>query len=446
MDNCLSFHFLFLPLRFTPSFTPNKMAGASINLNPKARTQGFSARFVCLTGKKVQGNLHPIRLQLIHNGKIKRYTTKEACTLEQWDEDAGRIKARVKGATQTNGILSAIEVQASGIVDTLVVSKALSLENFDTRYRNPRATEDVVAYMLGLEAQYRVDGKSGTAACFHSAATALNRFTDGKPVPFADLTGAKLEKLERYLRNEGCKTGGIAVYMRMIRVAINMAIKNKLMHPDQYPFETTKTKGYSMKSLKSNFSPRALSASDMDKLKAFPFDEHPILSDTVRLFLFSYHARGMNFRDMALAKHSQLQDGRLIYTRMKTKAKGQGANFSILVTPPMAEILDHFHDAKSPYLFPLLKPEHRGEAEVWKRTKDALRLVNRHLKAIATILEIEGDFTFYVARHSYAMDRKRKGIAIGKISESMGHESEAITHAYLKSFSNEELDAANANT
>jgi hypothetical protein len=76
------------------------MASASIPLNARMpKAEGFSARFVCLTGKTLSKvDLHPIRLQLIHNGKIKRYSTKEACTLEQWDEGTGRVKARVKGA------------------------------------------------------------------------------------------------------------------------------------------------------------------------------------------------------------------------------------------------------------------------------------------------------------------------------------------------------------
>ena len=56
------------------------MAGASINVNPKAKAEGFSARFVCLSGKELKGGLHPIRLQLIHNLKVKRYSTGEACT------------------------------------------------------------------------------------------------------------------------------------------------------------------------------------------------------------------------------------------------------------------------------------------------------------------------------------------------------------------------------
>jgi integrase len=419
------------------------MAGEKIALNKRAAEQNFRARFVCLTGKKLSGGRHPIRLQLIHNLKVKRYPTGVSCTLEQWDKEEGRVKAGVKGRAQANAILDRYSTQTIAVVDALVVNGALSLDNFHARYTKPKAGEEVVANMMDLTVVYRTNKQNGTAACFRDAASALDRFTGGKPITFAGLTATKLEEFERYLRDEGCTNGGIGVYMRMIRIAVNRAIKAGLMDKEQYPFDTVRTAGYSMKRLKSTFSPRALSEADMNKVKAFPFEEHPELADTVRLFLFSYFARGMNFRDMALMKPASIIEGRLKYTRMKTKAKGKAANFDIEVTPPMAAIMDYFHDPESPWTFPILRAHHTEENAIWKRTKDALRLANRHLKRVAEVLDIKGEFTFYVARHTYAMNRKRNGIPIGKLSESMGHASEAITHAYLKSFSNEELDAAN---
>src|SRR5690606_8940598 len=128
------FVFLLLARRFTPSFTPYPMAGASIDLNPAAKTQGFSARFVCLTGKSAKGGRHPIRLQLIHNLRVERYTTKEACTLAQWNAEAGRMKPRAQGAAQVNGVLGELEERVRGIVNALVVHGALSLDNFRKRY------------------------------------------------------------------------------------------------------------------------------------------------------------------------------------------------------------------------------------------------------------------------------------------------------------------------
>lgn len=413
------------------------MAGASINLNPKAKAQGFSARFVCLSGKTLTGGSHPIRLQLIHNGKIKRYSTKEACTLEQWDEGTGRVKARVKGAAYMNGILSAIETQVSGIVDSLVVSKALSLENFDARYRNPKAAEDVLAYLEHLEKTFRAEGRIGYAITYRNAASALRRFSGGKPVRFADLTARKLEGLEQYLKGVGCTNGGIATYMRVLRVAVNMAIKEGLLHRDQYPFETARSRGYSMKRLKSKSNPRSLTELDMDKLKRFPFADHPNLGESVRLFLFSYYARGMNFADLAQLKRADVYDGRIFYRRRKTNDA-----FSIPVSDALAEILAAFDGHESPYLFPILSEEHTTERQQWNRIQKCLKRLNLELKEAADVVGITVPLTSYVARHTFATTLKRKGVDVAVISESMGHESVNTTRAYLKRFGSEVLDAA----
>ncbi len=52
--------------------------------------------------------MYTIRLQMIHSRKVKRYATREACTIEQWDAEAGRVRPRVKGAAQINATLNAI--------------------------------------------------------------------------------------------------------------------------------------------------------------------------------------------------------------------------------------------------------------------------------------------------------------------------------------------------
>ena len=243
------------------------MAGASIDLHHKAKAHGFSARFVCLTGKTVKGGLHPIRLQLIHNLKIKRFSTGEACTADQWDVETSRMKPRAKGATRINGVLNVFETKVTGIVDALVVNGSLSLDNFEARFRNPRASEDVLAYMAQLERKHREEGRIGYAGTFRTAASALRRLSEGKPIRFGELTATKLEQLEKFLKGEGCTGGGIAAYMRTIRVAVNNAIKEGLMSSEQYPFETSTHAGYSMSRLKSTASPRALAPEAIAKLK-----------------------------------------------------------------------------------------------------------------------------------------------------------------------------------
>ncbi|MBS1580815.1 MAG: site-specific integrase [Bacteroidetes bacterium] len=413
------------------------MAGASINLNPKAKAHGFSARFVCLTGKDVKGGKHPIRLQLIHNLKVKRFSTGEACAIDHWDAEAGRMKPRAVGAAQINGVLNALEAQVVGIVDALVVHRSLTLDGFEARYRRPKASEDVLAFMDEVVDEMERAGKVGNAATYRNTARILRRFTGRKPLPFVDLTPAKLEKLEYQLRSEGCTGGGISVYMRTLRAVVGKAMKAGLMHRDQYPFETGTQAGYSLTDLKSERNPRALTEENMDKLKRFPFADHPHLEQAVRLFLFSYYARGMNFADIARLKRSDVYDGRIFYRRSKTKEP-----FAIPVSAPLAEILANFDSSDPTYLFPILTGDHATEKQQWYRIQKCLKRMNLELKEAGDIVGITVPLTSYVARHTFATTLKRKGVDVAVISESMGHESINTTRAYLKRFGSEVLDAA----
>lgn len=416
------------------------MAGASINLNLKAKAEGFSARFVCLTGKDLKGGLHPIRLQLIHNMKVKRYTTGEACTLEQWDADAGRMKPRSKGAAQVNGVLSELEGKVKDIVDALVVHRALSLDKFDARYRKPKAAGDVLAFIADEVADMEGKGKAGNAATYRNTARVLRRFTKGRELAFADLTASKLEAFDQHLRDAGCTGGGISVYMRTLRAVVGKAIKAGLMHRDQYPFETKLSSGYAIANLSSESNPRPISDVDMDKVKRFSFDEHPHLAETVRVFLFSYYSGGMNFADIARLKPSDLKDGRIVYKRQKTKRKGRDAELSFNVSEPVAAILTAFDGHGGPYLFPFLGPEHVTEKQRKTRIDKCLKRVNRELKEVAEVLGLDTNLTTYVARHTFATTLNWKDVSVEVISQRMGHKSISTTRAYLKRLPNKVLD------
>jgi integrase len=439
------------------------MAGTSINLHTKAKAQGFSARFVCLTGKTVKGDMHPIRLQLIHNLKVKRFSTGEACTVKEWDADTGRMKPRAKNAANVNRTLNAMEAEVGSIVDALVVNGALSFDAFEARYRKPKAAGDVLAFMDEVVGDLEKAGKVGNAATYRNTARILRRYLGwrrvkvpdekagfrwewkgGKVFPFADLTAAKLEKLEQHLRDEGCTGGGISVYMRTLRAVVGKAMKAGMMHPDQYPFETGTRAGYSMKGLKSERNPRALTEADMDKLKSFPFDEAPHLAQSVRLFTFSYYARGMNFVDMAHLKPENIVDGRIEYRREKTKRKGRDAEFSVKVSEPLAEILAAFDGQEGPYLFPILGEAHATDKQKWNRIRKCLKAVNADLKEAAEVVGIRTNLTTYVARHTFATTWKRKGASVEMISEAMGHSSVQVTTGYLGRFHSEVLDKADA--
>ncbi len=413
------------------------MAGTSIPLHPKAKAQGFSARFVCLSGKALKGGLHPVRLQLIHNLRVKRYTTGEACTLRDWDPDAARMKPRTKGAAQVNRVLGEMEGRVASIVDALVVNGSLSLDAFEARFRDPKGSGEVSTYARTLEARLIAEGRFGYALTYRRAANALDRLTGGRPLKFSELNPRRLQDLERMLRDDGGTDGGVAAVMRVLRVVLRSAVREGLMALDHYPFETPFRSGYSVKGLRSPHRSRAMSDEDLGRMRAFPFDKAPHLATSVRAFLFSYYASGMNFRDLARLTRENIQGDRLVFTRGKT-----GVPVDLLLLPAQRAILDEVAGHGGPYLFPFLGAEHVTEAQQWNRLRKCLRKLNADLKEAARVVDVRSNLTTYVARHTSATKQQREGSAIDTIARNMGHAHITITPNYLTRNDREASDRA----
>ncbi len=58
---------------------------------------------------------------------------------------------------------------------------------------------------------------------------------------------------------------------------------------------------------------------------------------------------------------------------------------------------------------------------------------------------IQGNLTFYTARHSWATIAHDNHAPISVISEALGHDSERTTQIYLRSIQTAEVDKTNAN-
>lgn len=147
----------------------------------------------------------------------------------------------------------------------------------------------------------------------------------------------------------------------------------------------------------------------------------------------------MNFADMAILKWSNISDGRIYYTRSKTKG-----NFQIKILPPVQEILNYYKRKRTQtdYVFPILLEKDMTFSHLENRKFKVLKKYNKRLKEIAALCEVDKPLSSYVARHSYANSLKQKGVSTDIISESMGHQNIAVTQAYLKELDNSLIDDA----
>ena len=158
------------------------------------------------------------------------------------------------------------------------------------------------------------------------------------------------------------------------------------------------------------------------------------------IFLFSYLMAGINFRDVACLRYSDIQDGRLVYARHKTRKE-----MNCRINTEAQTIIDKYTNIQTidNYLFPILNPTvHKTERQRKERIKKVLKSVNGELRKIGNELGLLFPLTTYVARHSYASVLKHAGVDIALISQSLGHSDIATTQIYLDSFGDSRIDEA----
>lgn len=389
--------------------------------------------------KVLKDGTHPIVLQVVHKSKPFKISLGFSCTLNQWDYDKGRFKKSLTGHTRKNRLLRDTESKADEILDKIQqLKKPFTPELFRQLFTGTNSNISVFDFFNQRIADLAKKGKAGNKNIYTDTRNAVKRFWKSKKtLMFPDIDYKFLTKFETFLFETGCSGGGVSFYMRTLRATINEAIRQGYLDKDLYPFATSQNKnGYSLSHLKSKASPRALSIADMEKFKSFPSKEYPHLEDSYQLFLFSYFARGMNFKDMALLKWTDLYNDRISYTREKT-----GRFMSIRISENIQSILDYFKDQQEvDYVFPILSDFHQTEEQVKNRVKKCLKKLNKDLKEIASLCGIEVVITSYVARHTWATTLKYKNADIGLISEGLGHNHIETTKHYLKKFEDAQLD------
>jgi site-specific recombinase XerD len=79
---------------------------------------------------------------------------------------------------------------------------------------------------------------------------------------------------------------------------------------------------------------------------------------------------------------------------------------------------------------------------LYKLKQSKAALINRNLKDLADIAEIEINLTSHISRHSYADILREKKVSIYDIMNLLGHSDIKITQRYLAGFDNKASNEA----
>lgn len=374
--------------------------------------------------------LCPVVIRVTDKRKVRYYSTGITIPPSAWDEHNQTIRIDSEYFYLQRNIDAARQKVASALAEKEqeIVSPV--------RTSTPTVKVSFHKEMEVLTAK----GKVGTEIKYRYCLQLLDK---------AGLSDVKINRIDRdylnsfdaFLIQRGNNNNSRATKFSVLRAVYNKARLDGIRMPDIDPFDAFKP-GRLWKATRK----RALNKLDVVRIMNLniEFSSNPYsLSFARDIFVFSYLIGGINFRDIATLKSSNIIEGRVCYCRHKT-----GKELGFVLQPSALKILRCYRQDDgdgNQYIFPILDyRRHITNLQIHNRLHKVLGHVNRNLKKVAAMVGIECSMTTYVARHSFATVLKREGVSISIISEAMGHRDVATTEIYLDSFYDEQKDSAMA--
>lgn len=393
------------------------------------------------------GGAGKLYLRVVHGSESRSVTTDYKILPEEWDAPRRRLvipygrNARSRELAEMESSMMCDIRRMDSVIRNLEKQGAYTIDQLMNRYRGVLKDNTLVAYSEKLAAELDREGNPRTARAYRTAACRLQLFAGIKDLSHEHITAALMNDFQHALKTEGKSMNTISFYMRTLRAVYNKAVaEGRVLRRSEDIFAGVYTGVATTRK-------RALTHSELATLTAFDpttgqktatrgkqLPDH--LGQSLAMFLFCYHARGMSFVDMANLKKNDLRGDSITYRRQKT-----GQPIELHVLPVMRRIIEWFAPtvAGSPFLFPVIDDE-KGDMNL--QYESGLRLQNKRLKQLAKFCGLSRNFSTHAARHSWATIAKNAGLPLAVISEGLGHSNQHTTEIYLASLERSVLDQA----
>lgn len=310
---------------------------------------------------------------------------------------------------------------------------------FETKLFRKSSDKNNVKYHFDLVIQKKMNSnKIGTAESYKYTLKSLAEFSvsqkncKANKLTFNAISVDWLREYQDFMLAKGKSYTTIAIYTRTLRVIFNNAIESNDISKDIYPFGKNKYKIPRTKKVK-----KALNSLQLKTL----FDIE-VKNDNEQqakdFWFFSYACNGMNFKDIALLKYSDIKNDKFSYYRAKTFDKtAEKTEITIYLTDFTKSVISKYGNKdKTGFVFNIISLKDTSEKQ-YKKIKNFTRLINDHIKRIAKRNDLPIDISTYWARHSFATNSLRKGASMEFISEALNHSDLNVTKNYFAGFEDE---------
>lgn len=399
---------------------------------------------VLFRSKTLANGAHPILFRLT-DGKTLGYIASGYSAIDNnWDDENCRLVETRKRADGKKALANAfmINVDLTALEGKLFKARQelelqggkYSIQDLRNLVEKKKTSKgDFIAYGRKLADRLLTSGKIRTYKRYTSVLNKLDVICpDG--LLLEKLNYSFLKDHEASLLNENKHVNTVHNHQKTIRSIYYQAIKEGLIDQDKNPFFQFKLKTEKTQKEK-------LSADEIKTIEGLELPALSLLWHTRNYFLFSFYNAGIRFGDLATLKWENIKGERMVYQMGKTSHYK-----SIKLHPKAHNILSLYKPQKlqpSAYIFPLMTLKTDGDKLAFFNEMSAKNaLINKYLKKLGKMAEIEKTITFHVSRHSFSDIARKKGMGLYDISKALGHSNTTITENYLSSFDEESLDKA----
>ena len=268
---------------------------------------------ICYKSKLLKNNEHPLMLRICKDRKRKYQSIGLSIKAEDWDFKKNKPKPHCPNQIQIESIIAdKIKQYQSTILDLRAENKAFTSTTLIEKIKQPTNRKTVLDMFNDYISQLLTSNRTGYALSIKQVKNSLLLFNKHLDIYFSDIDVSWLKRYEIWLRDSGLKENTIGIRFRTLRVLFNLAIEEKIVKSEYYPFDKYKVSKLSQKTAK-----RAISKNDIKAILNYKGQtDYECLA--IDLFTFSYLVGGINFVDMAYLTKQNIVENRLSYIRRKT--------------------------------------------------------------------------------------------------------------------------------
>ncbi|MBS7320751.1 MAG: site-specific integrase [Myroides sp.] len=384
----------------------------------------FGIQFVLRLPKNKKDETATVYARITVNGRRTEISLKSKVSINNWDEAKGRAKGKRQEIVKLNSHMEQVRSLIFDSYQELIQqNKVVSVDAVKAKYLG-EDIEEAMTLLKVIEYHKQVAITKlapGTMKNYYTTESYLKKFIKHQyrksDITLDELNYKFILDFENFLINyesidhhKSLNNNGVMKHMERLRKMVNMAVMMDWLEKD--PF--SKYKLHFDKVERGHLTKEELKV--LSK-KSFKIER---LQSVLDMFLFSCHT-GLAYIDIFNLTQENIAkgiDGRdwLMTNRQKTNT-----TVRVPLLPEAVQLIKKYRDhpvalAKGT-LFPVISNQR----------------MNGYLKEIAEICGINKNFTFHLARHTFATTvTLSNGVPIESVSKMLGHTSIRTTQIYAK--------------